>query len=167
MLQRSATLGLEEIGRGRELRPVPAALSGMKHPSVLVVIAPLVMLGALGACGRRDSLYADRSIPTVAPPTSAGTAPRFVGRWAASTEQCREPWVIEARRLRARGSDCDFDKVDSNSAGYTVTAICHSNGAMTPVRMTIAAPDKAQISMLTISGGPFRDAVPLQRCIAE
>jgi hypothetical protein len=139
----------------------------MNRPSVITVIAPFVLLGALGACGRRDSIYADRSIPTLAPVASAGAVPRFVGRWAVSTEQCNEPWVIEAHRLRARGSDCSFDKVDSNSAGYTVTALCHSRGAMTPVRLNIAAPDQAQISVLTISGGPFRDAVPLQRCVAE
>ena len=57
--------------------------------------------------------------------------------------------------------------VDANSAGYTVTALCHSKAGMRPSRLTISAPDKATISLLTISGGPFTDAVALQRCAAE
>jgi hypothetical protein len=139
----------------------------MKRTSALAVLAPLALLVALGACGRRSSIYADRSIPTAAPAASAETAPRFVGRWAASLDQCRDAMVIEAKSLKSGGSNCDFDRVDSNSAGYTVTALCHSKAGMRPSRLTIAAPDKATISLMTISGGPFKDAVPLQRCAAE
>jgi hypothetical protein len=75
--------------------------------------------------------------------------------------------VIQAKSLMAVGSDCDFDKVDSDSAGYTVAAVCHAPGGLNPVRFSIVTPNQAKVSILTISGGPFRDAVPLQRCPAQ
>jgi hypothetical protein len=32
------------------------------------------------------------------------------------------------------------------------------------VRLVITTPNQAQISLLTVSGGPFKDAAALQRC---
>jgi hypothetical protein len=134
----------------------------MRH----AVILPLILLGSLAACDRGSGLFAERSIPIVAPAASAEAAPRFVGRWASSTDQCVHPWVIQAHSLKAASANCDFDKIESNSAGYTVDAVCQAPGGMTPVRLSIATPDQARISLLTISGGPFRYPVPLQRCAA-
>ncbi|MEI9889562.1 MAG: hypothetical protein WDN45_02025 [Caulobacteraceae bacterium] len=134
------------------------------------VLSPILLcalaFSGLAACGRREGLFADRTVSVVAPVASAGEAPRFVGRWTASMGPCENPWLIEARSLKTAGSDCDFDKVSSDSAGYTVVAVCRSGARMTPVRLSIVTPDQARISTLTISGGPFRDAVPLQRCSA-
>ena len=131
----------------------------------VIVLCALALWG-LEACGKGSSLYADRSIPVVAPAASADGAPRFVGRWAASASQCQDPVVLEARSLRAGGSNCDFDKVDASSAGYAVVVECHSSAGLTPGRLTIATPNQARISMLTIAGGPFRASTPLQRCPA-
>ena len=125
----------------------------------------LIPFCALAACSR-SGLYADRSIPIVAPAASAEAAPRFVGRWAASASQCPDALVIQPRSLKAADSDCDFAKVDANSAGYTVAAVCRNKTGPNPVRLTIVTPDQARISMLTIAGGPFKDGVPLERCPA-
>lgn len=134
-----------------------------------IVTLSLIVLAAasLGACGPRAGLFADRSIAIVAPTASAGEAPRYVGDWAQSSDQCRHPWVIEAKSLKAGGSDCEFDKVDSSSAGYAVNAVCHSPSGPTPVRLILVTPNQARISTLTVSGGPFKDAVPLERCPAQ
>lgn len=134
----------------------------MRHAAIL----SLILLGALAACSRGSGLYADRSIPVVAPAASAEAAPRFVGRWAVSAVQCPDALVLQARSLKASGSDCDFDKVEASSAGYTVDAECHSKTGPMPVRLVITTPNQARISLLTISGGPFKDGVPLQRCPA-
>jgi hypothetical protein len=140
----------------------------MRHSA----LAPVILLCALAfcglvACGKRSGLYADRSIPMVAPTASADGAPRFVGRWALSTSQCQDPVVIQARSLRSGGSECDFDKVEASPAGYAVDAECHSQGGLTPTRLTIVTPNQPKISILTISGGPFRAPAPLQRCPAR
>ena len=131
------------------------------------LILPIILLGALAACGRGGSgLYADRSIAIVAPTASAETAPRFIGKWATSIDQCPQAWVIQARSLKAAAANCDFDRVSADSAGYTVNAVCQAPGGLTPVRLSIATPNQARISLLTISGGPFRYPVPLERCPA-
>ena len=131
----------------------------------LMLLGVPLLLASLAACDKPKGLYADRAAPA-APAAPAGGTPRFVGRWAVSAGQCQDPWVIEARSLKTAGWDCDFDRVDSNSAGYTVPAVCSSAKGPTPVRLSFVTPNQAQISQLTVSGGPFKDAVPLQRCEA-
>jgi hypothetical protein len=138
----------------------------MRHALIMPLVLPPILLCALAACDRGHGLYADRSIAIVAPAASAETAPRFVGRWAITAAQCADPWVIQAHSLKSASSNCDFDKIESSSAGYTANAVCHEPGGPTPVRLTFTTPNQAHISLLTVSGGPFRDAVPLQRCPA-
>jgi hypothetical protein len=128
----------------------------MKHALGL----SFVLLTLLCACGRQQSIYADRSVATIAPAASAETAPRFVGRWAASAAQCDKPLVFAPRKLSSGGTNCEFDKVDPSSAGYAITAVC---GSM-PARLIITTPNESNISLLTVSGGPFKDATALQRC---
>jgi hypothetical protein len=129
----------------------------------LLVAAPLA---ALGACGKSSStgLFADRSIPLIAPAASADTAPTFVGRWAASTAQCDQPMVIEARSLAGPDADCEFDKVDQSSAGFAVSSTCKVAGKLQPVRINMIMPESDHMSSLTLSGGPFKDTLALQRC---
>jgi hypothetical protein len=129
-----------------------------------LALAPLILLCALGACGKRSDLYADRKFPVAPQAASAGPAPRFVGRWASSASQCQDPVVLEARSLRTKGSDCDFDKVEPSLAGYAVVAVCHSSAGLEPTRLVIVTPNQSRISILTISGGPFKAPAPLQRC---
>jgi len=131
--------------------------------AALIVLCALVLCD-LGACSKRSGLYSDRSIPIAAPAASADGAPRFVGKWALSASQCQDPVVLQAHSLRTGGSQCDFDKVEASTAGYAMIAECHSAAGVKPVRLTIAAPNQPRISILTISGGPFRDPEPLQRC---
>ena len=122
----------------------------------------LALLLGLCACGKADkSLFADRSIPVLAPSASAETPARYVGRWAAAPEQCSDAVVIEARSLRDAAFSCEFDKVDQSSAGFTATSLCRMKSGPTPSRLTMILPEPASI---TISGGPFKDGVALTRC---
>ena len=132
----------------------------MKHAIVL----SFGVLTLLCACGRREGLYADRSVPVIAPAASAQSPPRFVGRWAASAAQCDKPLVFAPRNLRSGLANCEFDKVDPSSAGYAITAVCGSGKGPIPARLIITTPNESKISLLTVSGGPFKDATALQRC---
>lgn len=132
----------------------------MKH----AIVMSFGLLALLGACGRQNGLYADRSVRVVAPAASAEAAPRFVGRWAASAAQCDDPLVFASRSLSSGAANCEFDKVDPNSAGYTITGVCGSGKGPMPARLTVATPNEPKISLLTVRGGPFRDATALQRC---
>ena len=134
----------------------------MKHALVI----SLGLLTLLCACGRREGLYADRSIPMIAPAASAEVAPRFVGRWAASAAQCDDPLVFAARSVTSDVANCEFDKVEPSPAGYAMPAVCRGASGPTPTRLVVTAPNQAKISLMTISGGPFGHATALQRCAA-
>jgi hypothetical protein len=130
----------------------------MRHAALI----SLTLLLGLGACGKAEtSLFADRSIPVLAPAASAETPARYIGRWAATPAQCSDAVVIEVRSLRDDGFTCEFDKVDQSSAGYTATSLCRMKGGPQPSRLTMIMPEPAS---LTLSGGPFKDGVALQRC---
>jgi hypothetical protein len=130
----------------------------MRHAALL----PLALLLGLCACGKAEtSLFAERSVPMLAPPASAETPARYVGHWAATPEQCSDAVVIEARSLREDNFTCEFDKVDQSSAGYTATSLCRMKSGPQPSRLTMIMPEPASI---TISGGPFKDGVALTRC---
>jgi len=124
----------------------------------------IVLLAALGACGRGSSVYADRSAPLAAASASPQAAPRFVGRWAASTAGCDDPWVFDAHSLSSGAAQCAFDKIEPSPAGYAIVGTCRSPSGPNPVRLVVTTPDKPQIALLTVSGGPFKDATALQRC---
>lgn len=125
-------------------------------------LLPLVLLLGLCACGKSEkSLFADRSVPIRPSLASAETPARYIGHWAASQGQCSDPMVIEARSLNKDGITCEFDKVEASSAGYTATSLCRMKSGLKPARLTMVMPEPASI---TISGGPFKDALALQRC---
>ena len=132
----------------------------MNHALVLSFGA----LTLLCACGRRDGLYADQSVPGIAPSASAQAPPRFVGRWAASAALCDNPLVFAPHSLRSGLANCEFDKIDPSSAGYAITAVCGSGKGPMPARLIVTTPNETNISLLTVSGGPFRDPTALQRC---
>ena len=124
----------------------------------------LIALAALGGCGRKSGLYADRSVPLAAPQVAGQAPPRYIGRWAASAAGCDDPWVFQAKSLSSGAVNCQFDKVEPSPAGYGIVGACGSPSGPMPVRLLVTAPDKAQIALLTVSGGPFKDATALQRC---
>jgi hypothetical protein len=125
-----------------------------------------MFLAALGACGRRSGLYAERSAP---PPASSAdrNTPWYVGRWARTADQCADPWVFGVWRLDGRSADCDFDKIEASQAGYAVSAVCRAGAGMRPTRLSIVTPDQAGVTTLTISGGPFPNAEALRRCAVQ
>lgn len=122
------------------------------------------VLVLLCACGRREGLYADRSVPLIAPAAAADAAPRFVGRWAATAAQCEDALVFAPRSLASDATDCEFDKVDPSPAGYAIVAVCRSGSGPRPARLVVTAPNEANISLMTVSGGPFKNGEALQRC---
>jgi hypothetical protein len=127
----------------------------------------MALLAGLAACDKPQSkLFAEQTVAVVAPPASAEGVPHFVGRWAAADGQCATPWVFQARSLKGGDISCEFDKVDTSSAGYSVASTCKIQGKLQPVRLSIVLPDPNRVSSLTVSGGPFLDAVALQRCPA-
>ncbi len=127
---------------------------------VLGLAGPLL---GLAAC-ERSSIYAERAIPMLAPPASAETPPNFVGRWAASDAQCKDPWVVKARSLKGAGVTCDFAQVEQTIAGYSVASVCRRGGGPRPGRLNMIMTDPQRPTLMTVSGGPFDGAMALQRC---
>lgn len=128
-------------------------------------LLPIVLLAGLAACDKPQSkLFAEQTVAVVATPASAEAVPHFVGRWSTADGQCASPWVIQARSLQGGDISCEFDKVDTSSAGYSVASTCKVEGKLQPVRLSIVLPDPNRSTSLTVSGGPFQDAVALQRC---
>jgi hypothetical protein len=125
----------------------------------------LPLLAGLGGCGRRSGLYADRPAPLAAQAASPQAPPRFIGRWAASAAGCGDPWVLEARGLSSGAANCEFDKVEPSPAGYAIVGACRSPSGPRPTRFVVTTPNQPQVSLLTISGGPFKEAAALQRCL--
>jgi hypothetical protein len=125
----------------------------------------LVFIPVLAACHQRSGLYADRTAPPAA--SAVRDAPWYIGRWARAADQCDDPWVFGAWRLDGRSVGCDFNKVEASQAGYAVSATCHAGAGLQPTRLSIVTPDQVKVSSLTISGGPFTDAIALRRCAAQ
>jgi len=121
-------------------------------------------LAALGGCGKRSGIYADRSTGLAVTSAAPGAPPRFVGRWAATVAGCDDPWVFETASLSSNSTQCMFDKVEPSPAGYAMNGVCRSPSGPKPTRFVVTTPNNAQIALLTVSGGPFKDATALQRC---
>jgi hypothetical protein len=130
----------------------------------LAFALPLVLLAALCGCGRRSGVYADRSVPLAESSAAPQATPRFVGRWAASADGCDHPWVFEARNLSSADAQCEFDKVEPSPAGYGIIGVCRSPSGPKPVRIIVTTPNKPQVALLSVSGGPFANPTALQRC---
>jgi hypothetical protein len=139
----------------------------MAHRSVLLCI---LAFAGLAACQREDSgLFASRSIPSALPAEAPGETPRFVGRWATDGAGCGqdEVWVIRAKSLEgAKAVPCAFDRVQATSAGYVVATVCQTDGGPVPGRLTLTLSEYGHGRTMTVAGGPFKDAVALQRCPA-
>jgi hypothetical protein len=131
-----------------------------------VVALVVGLIPVLLACHQKSGLYAERSAPPAAS-AAHGDTPWYIGRWAAAADQCDDPLVFAARKLDSRSVDCDFDKVEASQAGYAVYAVCRGDAGIKPTRLSIVTPDQARVSTLTISGGPFANAVALRRCAAQ
>ncbi len=135
----------------------------MRISNSIVILGLAGALLGLGAC-ERSSIYAERSIPVLAPPASAETPPTFVGRWAASDAQCKDPWVVAARSLKAADVTCEFAQVQQTTAGYSVASVCRRNGGPEPGHLNMIMTDPQRPTLMTVSGGPFDGAMALQRC---
>ena len=134
-------------------------------PLLIFYAAGLVALAVLGACTPKPQTLFSETSPAVSVSRTAGeTGPRFMGRWNAGAGQCRDPLVIKAKTLHDGATDCEFAKVDSSSAGYSISAVCHAGKGSQPGRLTLTLPDPARADSMTLSGGPFKTAVALERC---
>lgn len=117
-------------------------------------------------CGpAQKSIYAESK---AAPPSPAPGAPlRYVGRWASRAEDCAaKPWLLTAVHMQSpAGVSCDIVGPDATPAGYSANSFCGS--ADRPSRsgrlvLTLTGPGSGD--SLTITDGPFEDAISLVRC---
>ena len=137
-------------------------------PLLLFSTAAVCALALLAACmPKPQGLFAETS-PGVAPVAhiEAG-APPFMGRWSVGVGHCDAPMVIQAKTLSDGTTHCDFAKVDSSTAGYTISAMCRAGAVGAPGRLNLILPDPRQSGSMTLSGGPFKTPVALERCTAQ
>ena len=124
-------------------------------------VTPLLIMAAgfagaiavLGACTPKpQGLFAETSPAVPATPVSDTGAPHYMGRWAVDAGHCAQPMVIKAKMLDDGSNNCEFAKVDSSTAGYTISAMCRAGKAVTPSRLTLTLPDPAKTSSMTLAG---------------
>jgi hypothetical protein len=72
--------------------------------------------------------------------------------------------IIRAKTLSDGATNCDFSKVDGSTAGYTISAMCRAGAKSTPSRLNLILPDPRQPKSMTLSGGPYKMPVVLERC---
>lgn len=135
-------------------------------------IAVLALVLLLTACGepRRSETPSE---PPSAPPPAASAPPRaepskpepatfYVGRWAASQEQCAtEPWTFTRASLQAAEGTCTFDEVAAIPTGFSLKGTCQWQNAQVPADIKVAFAQSAQA--LLVSGRPVGD-VGLTAC---
>ncbi len=141
---------------------------GMKATTPLLIIALAAFGGvaALGACTPKpQGLFADSSPPiSVSRVSNPASTPQFAGRWSVGDGECRNPMIIDAKELHDDTTHCDFAKVDSSSAGYSISAVCRAGKGPEPGRLTMTLPDPIHMRQMTLEGGPYKTPVALERC---
>jgi hypothetical protein len=134
-------------------------------PLLLFSLSAFGGVAALGACTPKpQGLFAESSPSVVSSPVSEASAPHFMGRWASGAGQCRDPVVIQAKALHDGVTNCEFAKVETSTAGYSISAVCRAGAGPTPGRLTLTLPDPAHAGSMTLAGGPFKTPVALERC---
>jgi hypothetical protein len=134
-------------------------------PLLLFALAAFGGVATLGACTPKpQGLFAETSPTVVSSPASEAAAPHFMGRWAVAAARCRNPVIIQAKTLRDGDTHCDFAKVETSTAGYSISAVCHAGTAETPDRLTLTLPDPDHAGSMTLAGGPFKTPLALERC---
>ena len=134
-------------------------------PLLICAISLVGLVAVLGACTPRpQGLFAETSPKVVSPPASQSVAPHYMGRWAVDVGHCDRPLVFKANGLSDGATNCDFAKVDGSTAGYTISAMCRAGANNRPSRLTLVLPDPRQPSSMTLSGGPYKTPVALERC---
>jgi hypothetical protein len=128
----------------------------------------MLMIGAAAAVSacRRDEIYSRPEPGPVSTPMPTSGPPAFVGRWAASPEQCvRRAWVLTPASLDAPDhTHCAFAKLSPGSAGYGVDVDCKGEGPEQIGRLTLTLSGEGPGRGLTVAGGPFAMPVALTRC---
>ena len=134
-------------------------------PLLLFTLGAFGVLATVGACTPKpQALFADSSPQVASSSVSEAGAPHFMGRWSANGGQCADPMIIKAKELHDGATDCEFAKVESSTAGYSISAVCHVGKGSTPGRLTLMLPDPYHSGSMTLSGGPYKNAVALERC---
>ena len=131
------------------------------------LVVPLLL--ALAGCGQPDS-GGDRTRtnqaepPPAATPEPAAPPPRYVGRWAAKLELCRDgAWDFQERHLSTAGEvSCDFDRVDEAQGGYDIAATCLAEGNRAPDRIKLRFAESA--GAMLVESKSFAPPVGLIRC---
>lgn len=92
-----------------------------------------------------------------------GAPARFVGRWAANPELCRDgAWRFEEKHLATAGEvSCDFDRVTHVADGYDVAARCLAEGVTSEEAIRLRFADTSDA--MYVESKTFR-AITLERC---
>jgi hypothetical protein len=142
----------------------------MKTTTPLLLFATFAVgaVAVIGACTPKpQGLFAETSPQVVSPAQGDSAHPHFIGRWAVGVGRCDSPMIIQAKALSDGVTNCDFAKVDGSTAGYTISAMCRAGAVNTPSRLNLILPDPQQAGSMTLSGGPFKMPVALERCAAQ
>lgn len=108
----------------------------------VVILAACSPTSDEGSSPSSETQAAARSIEQPAPgPSGAQAKPgttlpasdatfRYVGRWAESTQQCRdEAWTFTRDRLTAPDHvSCTFSGIEKSPGGYAIDAMCTTGG---------------------------------------
>ena len=125
---------------------------------------PLLLLAlALAACGEppaREAAPAAEAPPAEPSPVAAGPT-GFVGRWAADPAGCgNAPYVFTRTAVETPdGTFCSFQRAAETADGWAVEALCGTERAGSPARLTIERIGDGL--RLRVTG---REPVTLRRC---
>lgn len=142
--QQRATAAREDAGERTSASPTPAPSPALV-PSALPSPAPS---------------------PGASPVPTAGTTPRYVGRWAANARLCTSgAWNFEAERLSTAGEvSCEFLEVRPVAGGYDLDATCLAEGQASEETIQLRFAESA--GAMLVESKTFRP-VGLIRCPSE
>jgi hypothetical protein len=137
-------------------------------PLLLFALGAIGGVAVLGACTPKpQALFSETSPQVVSSPASEAGAPHYMGRWAVGVGNCDAPMVIQAKMLSDGATNCEFAKVESSTAGYSISAVCRAGKGPQPGRLTLTLPDPQRAGSMTLAGGPYKTPVALERCAAR
>ena len=83
-------------------------------------------------------------------PPAGGATPRYVGRWAATEQQCASAaWRFHATHLETAGEvSCSYPRVDTVPGGYDLHAACTAEAPPAPDLIKLRFAESAQAMLV-------------------
>ena len=135
-----------------------ALLSACSPPAETVVAN-----GTEGGAMQPDAAAQGEAITENRENASAVAPSRYVGRWAATPELCKDgAWKFAEMDLSTAGEvSCDFHRVREVPGGYDADAVCLAEGSRSDETIQLRFPESA--GGMTVTSKTFR-GVGLERC---